>query len=60
MTRFTYLLALAFSNGLFALRGWIHEPKAADLSGSPVIEAQPLEVTTESGEKIQVQPVEVK
>ncbi|MBP7806439.1 preprotein translocase subunit SecE [Candidatus Gracilibacteria bacterium] len=60
MTIFTYLLTLAFSNGLFALRGWIHEPKAADLSGSPVIEAQPLEVTTESGEKIQVQPVEVK
>lgn len=60
MTVFTYILTLIFSNGLFSLRGWIHEPKSADLSGSPVIEAQPLEVTTESGEKIQVQPVEVK
>ncbi len=60
MTVFTYILTLIFSNGLFSLRGWIHAPKAADLSGSPVIQAQPLEVTTESGEKIQVQPVEVK
>lgn len=60
MTIFTYILTLIFSNGLFSLRGWIHAPEAADLSGSPVIEAQPLEVTTESGEKIQVQPVEVK
>jgi preprotein translocase SecE subunit len=60
MTVFTYVLTLVFSNGLFSLRGWIHTPKSADLSGSPVIQAQPLEVTTESGEKIQVQPVEVK
>lgn len=60
MTVFTYILTLIFSNGLFSLREWVHAPKSADLSGSPVIQAQPLEVTTESGEKIQVQPVEVK
>ncbi|MCB9807022.1 preprotein translocase subunit SecE [Candidatus Peribacteria bacterium] len=58
MTLFTYFLTLIFSNGLFSLRGWIHETPAADLSGSPVIEAQPLEVTTDTGEKIQVTPVE--
>jgi preprotein translocase SecE subunit len=60
MTIFTYLLTLVFSNGLFSLREWVNSPKSADLSGSPVMEAQPMEITTESGEKIQVQPVEVK
>lgn len=59
MTLFTYFLTLIFSNGLFSLREWIHTAPAADLSGSPVIQAQPLEVTTDSGEKIQVTPVEV-
>jgi preprotein translocase SecE subunit len=53
MTIFTYLLTLIFSNGLFALRGWIHTPGGADLSGSPVIE-QPLEITTDSGQKLEV------
>jgi len=60
MTIFTYILTLIFSNGLFALRGWIHTAPTADLSGSPVIEAQPLEVTTDTGEKIQVTPVPVE
>lgn len=57
MTIFTYILTLLFSNGLFSLREWIHAPKAADLSGSPVIQTQPMEITTESGEKLQVTPV---
>ncbi|MBP6921508.1 preprotein translocase subunit SecE [Candidatus Gracilibacteria bacterium] len=58
MTIFTYLLTLIFSNGLFALRGWIHTPATADLSGSPVT-MEPVGITTESGDKIEVtaQPV---
>jgi preprotein translocase SecE subunit len=60
MTIFTYLLTVAFSNGFFALRDIIHTPKSADLSGSPVINAKPMEVTTDTGEKIQVTPVETK
>ena len=36
MTIFTYLLTLAFSNGLFELRNALHAPANVDLSGSPV------------------------
>lgn len=53
MTIFTYLLTLIFSNGLFALRGRIHTPGGADLSGSPVIE-QPINVETASGQQLEV------
>jgi len=60
MTIFTYALTLIFSNWFFAIREIIHTPKTADLSGSPVINAQPMEVTTDTGEKIQVTPVETK
>ena len=59
MTLFTYILTVIFSNGFFAIREKIHTPKSADLSGSPVINAEPMEVTTDSGEKIQVTPVAV-
>jgi len=52
MTIFTYLLTLIFSNSLFGLRGWIHTPGTADLSGSPTIE--PINITTDSGEEIKV------
>lgn len=53
MTIFTYLLTLIFSNGLFALRGWIHTPGTADLSGSPVID-QPINIETASGQQLEV------
>lgn len=60
MTIFTYLLTLIFSNSLFGLRGWIHRPASADLSGSPVID-QPINIQTESGDQVQVttEPVQV-
>lgn len=54
MTVFTYLLTLVFSNSLFWLRNWIHTPGTADLSGSPVVEQQPINVTTESGQTLEV------
>lgn len=57
MTIFTYLLTLAFSNSLFGLREMIHTTKSANLSNSPTVTAQPLELTTESGQKLQVTPV---
>jgi preprotein translocase SecE subunit len=53
MTIFTYLLTLLFSNALFGLRGWIHSPASADLSGSPVT-AEAVNIQTESGEQVQV------
>lgn len=56
MTIFTYVLTLIFSNSLFSLRGWIQAPKAADLSGSPVIEAQTTDIKTDGG-AVQVTPV---
>jgi preprotein translocase SecE subunit len=52
MTIFTYSLTLIFGNSLFAIRGWIHTPATADLSGSPTIE--PINITTDSGQEIKV------
>ena len=57
MALFTYLLTLLLSNSIFGLRGMIHAPKTADLSGSPVINTNSVEATTDSGEKIQIEPI---
>lgn len=56
MSIFTYLLTVLFSNTMFGIRGIIHAPQAADLSGSPVID-QPMTITTADGQKLEVTPV---
>ncbi len=56
MALFTYLLTLLFSNSIFGIRTMMHAPKTTDLSGSPVT-AQPLEITTDNGQKIEVNAV---
>jgi hypothetical protein len=60
MTIFTYLLTLAFSNGMFEVRKLIHAPATADLSGSPAITTQPLEITTADGATVTATPVPVE
>ena len=56
MTIFTYILTVVFSNSIFGIRGMIHAPKKADLSGSPIT-TQPMTITTADGKKLEVTPV---
>lgn len=56
MSIFTYLLTVLFSNTIFGIRGLIHAPATADLSGSPVID-QPMKITTADGQELEVTPV---
>lgn len=63
MALFTYLLTVLFSNSMFGIRDYLHAPKDADLSASPTvssepvqINAQPINVQTEDGKTIQVTP----
>ncbi|MFA6080388.1 MAG: preprotein translocase subunit SecE [Candidatus Gracilibacteria bacterium] len=61
MTVFTYLLTLVFSNAFLELRNRIHYTTTkADISGSPVINADPLKVdaTTADGKTVTVTPTE--
>jgi preprotein translocase SecE subunit len=62
MTVFTYLLTLAFSNGMIETRKLIHAPKAADISGSPTLNTDAIKVDakTADGQSITVTPKPVE
>ncbi len=59
MTVFTYLLTLAFSNGMIETRKLIHAPKKADISGSPTLDPSAIKVDaqTADGTPINIAPV---
>lgn len=58
MTVFTYLLTLIFSNVMVESRKLIHAPKAADISGSPTLNTDAIQVDaqTADGQSITVTP----
>jgi preprotein translocase SecE subunit len=61
MTVFTYLLTLLFSNGMIEVRKLIHTPKSADISGSPTLntDAVQIDAQTADGQSITVTPTPV-
>jgi len=58
MTVFTYLLTLIFSNVMVESRKLIHAPKAADISGSPTLDTNAIQVDAQAadGQPITITP----
>jgi len=58
MTVFTYLLTLLFSNSMVEARKFIHAPKAADISGSPTLDPNAIQIDakTADGTSVNISP----